>query len=63
MCEVAWVKVGSQRVAPRVNHAMVVNMYAGITKFGVAKPHLVAGTSKHMSIYFNKKVQTSKNIT
>jgi transposase len=61
--QVAWVKVGSQRVAPRVNHAMVVNMYAGITKFGVTKPHLVAGTSKHKSIYFNKKGQTSKNIT
>ena len=61
--QVAWVKVGSQRVAPRVNHAMVVNMYAGITPFGVTKPHLVAGTSKHKSIYFNKKGQTSKNIT
>lgn len=44
--QVAWVKVGSKRVAPRVNHAMVVNMYAGITPFGVTKPHLVAGTSK-----------------
>ena len=63
MCEVAWVKVGSQRVAPRVNRAMVVNMYEGITRFGVTKPHLVVGTSKHKSIYFNKKGQTSKNIT
>jgi transposase len=61
--QVAWVKVGSQRVAPRVNHAMVVNMYAGITPFGVTKPHLVAGTSKKKSIYFNKKGQPSKNIT
>jgi transposase len=61
--QVAWVRVGAKRVAPRVNHAMVVNMYAGITKFGVTKPHLVAGTSKHKSIYFNKKGQTSKNIT
>jgi hypothetical protein len=61
--QVAWVKVGSQRVAPKVNHAMVVNMYAGITPFGVTKPHLVAGTSKHKSIYFNKKGQPSKNIT
>jgi hypothetical protein len=38
-------------------------MYAGITPFGVTKPHLVAGTSKHKSIYFNKKGQPSKNIT
>jgi hypothetical protein len=59
---VGWVRKGQKREAPRVNHAMVVNLYAGITKWGVTKCHIVAGTSKHNSKYLNKKGQSSKNI-
>ena len=60
---VGWVRKGQQRQAPRVNHAMVVNLYAGITKWGVTKCHVVAGTSKHKSKYLNQKGQSSKNIS
>jgi hypothetical protein len=58
-----WVRKGTKSVAHKVNHAQVVNLYAGITKWGVTKCHIVAGTSKHKSIYLNKKGQGSKNIT
>ena len=43
--------------------SMVVNLYAGITKWGVTKSHIVAGNSKHKSSYLNKKGQPSKNIS
>jgi transposase len=58
-----WVRKGKKSVAYKVNHAQVVNLYAGITKWGVTKCHIVAGTSKHKSTYLNKKGQPSKNIT
>ena len=58
-----WVRKGEKSVAFKVNHAQVVNIYAGITKWGVTKCHIVAGTSKHKSTYLNKKGQGSKNIT
>ena len=58
-----WVRKGKKYVAYKVNHAQVVNLYAGITKWGVTKCHIVAGTSKHKSTYTNKKGQGSKNIT
>lgn len=58
-----WVLLGQQRQATRVNHASVVNIYAGITKWGVTKCHVVAGTTKHKSTYKNKKGDPSRNIT
>ena len=58
-----WIRKGEKWVAPKVNHAQVVNLYAGITKFGVTKAHIVAGTSHHVSRFTNKKGQPSKNIT
>lgn len=61
--KVSWVRKGQRRVAKKVNHAMCVNMYAGITKFGVTKPHFVAGTSKKDTKFTNKKGQPAKNIT
>lgn len=61
--KVSWLKKGQQRVAAKVNHAMCVNMYAGITLYGVTKPCFVAGTSKMVSAFTNKKGQPSKNIT
>jgi transposase len=60
---IKWVQKGQKPVALKVNHAQVVNLYAGITKWGVTKCHIVAGTSKHKSTYLNKKGQGSKNIT
>ena len=58
-----WIRKGEKWVAPKVNHAQVVNLYAGITKYGVTKAHIVAGTSHHVSKFNNKKGQPSKNIT
>jgi len=58
-----WVEAGKEREANTVNHAMTVNMYAGITKYGVTEPHLVAGTSKLASPYKTKKGTPAKNIT
>jgi hypothetical protein len=47
-CE--WVRVGSRRAAPKVNHASCYNVYAGITRYGVTSMCTVAGTTKHTSI-------------
>ena len=58
-----WVKAWEEREAYTVNHATPVELYAGITKFGVTKAHLVAGTSKLDSPYKNKKRSPAKNIT
>lgn len=45
------------------NHAQVVNLYAGISKHGVTKLHVVAGSSKHKTQYKNQKGFGAKNIT
>ena len=61
--QVGWVWRGQQRQAARVNKAMVVNLYAGICKYGVTNVHIVAGTSKLASGFKNKKGQVARNIT
>lgn len=58
-----WILKGGQRTASSPNNPMAVNIYAGITKYGVTKAHVVAGTSKHSTKYTNKKGQPAKNIT
>jgi transposase len=58
-----WKRVGVERVAPRVNHASCYNVYAGITKHGVTRMHVVAGTTRHVSPFTNKKGDPAKNIT
>ena len=45
------------------NKPQAVNIYAGITPFGVTSAHIVAGTSCHKSAFVNKKGQQAKNIT
>jgi hypothetical protein len=61
---VTWVKEGERgREANSINHASVVNVYAGITRYGVTKLHVVAGTTGLKSSYTNKKGAQSKNIT
>lgn len=61
--KVSWVRVGERRTAPKVNHAMCVNMYAGITIYGATKPHLVVGTSKMPVGFKNLKGAQARNIT
>ena len=47
-----------------MNKPLAVNLYGGITKFGViTKAHLVAGTSKMATEFKNKKGHGAKNIT
>ena len=58
-----WVRKGERREAFRPNNPMAVNLYAGITKYGVTKAHLVTGTSNLKTNYKNKKGQASRNIT
>lgn len=60
---VSWVRKGEQRKSSRVNKPSVVNMYAGITKFGVTQPHLVTGTTKLATNYTTKGGKKSVNIT
>ena len=40
-----------------------VNMYAGLTKYGVTKPHLVTGTTGMATDFKNKQGNKSRNIT
>jgi transposase len=60
---VQWASKGHRPQAYSVNHPMAVNVYAGITWYGVTRCHVVAGTSKHKSTFSNKKGEVSKNIT
>jgi transposase len=58
-----WVKKGDAYEAITVNHPQVVNVYAGICRFGVTSCHVVAGTSQHHSSFQNKQGKQAKNIT
>lgn len=61
-----WVKgpaKSSKSTAYQPNKPQCLNVYAGITRYGVTKPHVVAGTSKYTSVHMNKKGQQAKNIT
>lgn len=60
---VTWVRKGKKREAPTVNHPMALNVYAGITKYGVTACHVVAGTSKQTSRFKNRKGVAAHNIT
>jgi hypothetical protein len=59
----AWVVQGEERRAYTVNHASCVNVYAGVTKYGMTAMHVVAGTTGHKSSYLNKKGSGARNIT
>ena len=60
---VEWLRKGERRIASRPNNSQAVNMYAGITKHGVTKPHLVTGTSKMATTFKNMKGIAARNIT
>jgi len=60
---VAWVVKGEPRLALKASNALCINLYAGITKFGVTRPHIVAGTSKLATQFSNQRGVTAKNIT
>lgn len=60
---VKWVLQGEEHMAVAVNHPQCLNVYAGITKHGVTKMHIVAGSSKHKTTFKNKGGDPAKNIT
>jgi hypothetical protein len=61
---VRWSLRGKPATAYTVNNPECVNMYAGLTKYGVTKAHLVVGTSRQPSKgYKNKKGAVARNIT
>lgn len=61
-----WQKLGPNRTRRheiyQPNHPQCLNVYGGISKFGVTKLHEVAGSSKHKSPFKNKKGVTASNI-
>lgn len=60
---VTWVQGSGKRRANAVNHASVVNAYAGFTRFGMTKLHIVAGTTGHKTSHLNLKGSMARNIT
>lgn len=60
---VQWLEKGQRRRAPQVNHPQSVNVYAGLTLYGVTNMHEVTGTSKLVTHYTTKTGCKSKGIT
>jgi transposase len=58
-----WGFKGQTRDAYTVTKPACVNVYAGITKFGVTKLHFVAGTTKMKTQHKNKKGEVARNVT
>jgi hypothetical protein len=60
-----WVRRGESWTAPKPNHASVVNLYCGLTIWGMTKPHIVTGTTglKHTQPFLNKQGKEARNIT
>lgn len=59
-----WRRESDIAVEALVNsHPPSVNVYCGLTRHGMTKPHIVAGTSKHTTSYTTKAGTTAKNIT
>jgi DDE superfamily endonuclease len=54
---------GSEEGVFQPNHPQCLNIYAGISKYGVTHAHVVAGSSKHSTQHANKKGEKAKNIT
>jgi hypothetical protein len=63
---VRWVLGDSQGCEEGVfqpTHPQCLNIYAGISKFGITHAHVVAGSSQHNTRHTNRKGQAAKNIT
>ena len=58
-----WVVKGTRHEQCKVNHAQGLNIYAGITPYGLTSAHVVTGTSSHKTLYKNQKGQPARNIT
>jgi transposase-like protein len=58
-----WVRKGKTRVAYCPSKPSGLNIYMGITRWGVTKPHIVSGTTGVTSTFKNQKGQVARNIT
>lgn len=58
-----WVEKGKVRVAYSPSKPSGLNVYMGITNWGITKPHIVSGTTGVTSKFRNKRGQVAKNIT
>jgi len=58
-----WLKGSEKHQAAQVNHAGTVNIYAGLSPYGMTLAHEVAGTKGLKSPYKNMNGQGAKNIT
>jgi hypothetical protein len=58
-----WSYTDSPTEVCRASSRRSVNMYAGLTSYGVTKPHFVTGTSGQATKFTNKKGNTARNIT
>ena len=61
-----WVLSGAEGHGKAVfqpSHPQCLNVYAGITPWGVTAVHIVAGSSKHKTMHTNLKGGQAKNIT
>jgi hypothetical protein len=63
---VRWILGAAQSSSMAVNQPnrpQALNLYAGLSKYGVTKIHVVAGSSKYTSTHTNLKGQPARNIT
>jgi transposase len=60
---VQWLEKGQQWEARKVNHAEGVNVYAGLTSYGVTSMHEVTGTSRLTTNFKTLKGQKSRSIS
>jgi molybdenum-dependent DNA-binding transcriptional regulator ModE len=60
---VEWVRNGAEREAAAVNHAQVVHVYAGISRYGVTSCHIVSGTSNFKSGYMTRSGKAASGVT
>lgn len=58
-----WIRKGECMEAKCVSNPQCLNVYLGISKYGVTGCHVVAGSSNHHSTYCTKKGQRARNIT
>jgi hypothetical protein len=58
-----WVEKGKTRLAYSPSKPSALNIYMGITRFGVTKAHIVSGTTGVTSSFKNQKGQVARNIT
>jgi hypothetical protein len=55
--------LGEEHLASQVNHAACVNIYAGLSPYGMTQAQEVAGTKGLRTVFQSKKGMDAKNIT